>query len=289
MHGEKDKRAVNAADIAALLDKRFSPPEWMSLSELRNATGFRSKRTLDYFAVNTWPSKRAFVGVEIKISRADFRRELDQPGKRATFAECCTEFYFAAPRDVIPVEELPDGCGLLEPRGDKMVATRRAKQYPDRHPEEEMWVSIVRQCGEIRDRANQTSAPFATLSGREVSIDDLRRLVLKLRGIQGERGDFRRAYKHEIDAEVHKQRAESLAKWEAAESNLGILVGACQHLARSNGVRLHYRESVEELANHLRSLGDGVAVGTQIATIRSAAKTLEAAASALESIRPKQG
>lgn len=58
------------------------------------------------------------TAVEIKVTRADFRRESSE--KRRAWMSVANRFVYAAPAGVIPKEELPQGCGLweFEPVGD---------------------------------------------------------------------------------------------------------------------------------------------------------------------------
>jgi hypothetical protein len=86
-------------------------------------------RTIDFYALNLWPSKAYLsAAYEVKVSRADFRRELDNPGKRAPWEKRASECWFAAPVGIIPLEEVPEGWGLLELGSNGFRAARRATQ-----------------------------------------------------------------------------------------------------------------------------------------------------------------
>lgn len=62
----------------------------------------------------TSASGRLLVGHELKVSRADWRHELDEAGKADPWHDQCHAWYVVAPStDIVPVEELPDGWGLL--------------------------------------------------------------------------------------------------------------------------------------------------------------------------------
>ena len=52
------------------------------------------------------------LALEIKISRADFRR--DTPEKRQAWASVADRFAYVCPAGMIRRDEVPDGCGLLE-------------------------------------------------------------------------------------------------------------------------------------------------------------------------------
>ena len=121
--------AVTAPEVMRQLQDRYSGDEWATFAELPDGTGSRKGRTIDFYALNLWPSKAYLsAAFEVKVSRADFRRELDNPGKRAPWEKLASECWFAAPAGIIPVEELPEGWGLLELTTDGFRAKRRAFQ-----------------------------------------------------------------------------------------------------------------------------------------------------------------
>lgn len=172
---------MEAADIVRRLESRYSPPEWATFAELPDGTGSAHCRTIDLFAQNCYPSKRFLsVAVEVKVTRADFRRELENPGKRLVWERQANEFWFAAPKGVVPVEELPEGAGLLEAWGDKLRAKRRAVQRMENFPKHNLMISMARASAEARDRAQRGDADYAEFRGKSVGIADLRRLARKL-------------------------------------------------------------------------------------------------------------
>lgn len=46
------------------------------------------------------------IGYEVKVSRSDYRSELDRPDKRAPAVAACHRFYFAVPRGLLKPEEI---------------------------------------------------------------------------------------------------------------------------------------------------------------------------------------
>ena len=72
--------------------------EWATFAELRCGTGFSNEQRIDFFAMNTWPSKKfRSVAYEVKLSRADFFNELKNPKKREFAESVSHECYFAVP------------------------------------------------------------------------------------------------------------------------------------------------------------------------------------------------
>jgi hypothetical protein len=109
--------------------------EWALFFELRNGTGARQQeRYIDALALNLWPSSGLRrVAYEIKVSRADFARELAQPMKRAWGLEVSHEFWFAVAHGVCDKTEVPADCGLLIATKDGS-ALKVAKHAPSRTP-----------------------------------------------------------------------------------------------------------------------------------------------------------
>ena len=94
-------------------------PEWAFVEHVRNSAGFNATRTIDAIALGLWPSRGMEMhGFEVKISRADFRREISDPAKMDAFAHVLDRFWIVAPTGVVPAAELPATWGLLEV-GDK--------------------------------------------------------------------------------------------------------------------------------------------------------------------------
>jgi hypothetical protein len=121
---------ITAADVRAALKRYYGQPNYGIVFEVANATGFNARRHLDAMAMGLWPSRGlTLYGIEIKVSRYDWRKELEQPQKAEELARFCDYFYVAAPKDVVPVNEVPDKWGLLELRGEAIVEAKAATKH----------------------------------------------------------------------------------------------------------------------------------------------------------------
>jgi hypothetical protein len=75
------------ASMLSLLRKRHAAkggngPEWAYLEKVRDAPGFDARRTADAMALGLWHNRGCELhGFEIKVSRADWRRELAELAK----------------------------------------------------------------------------------------------------------------------------------------------------------------------------------------------------------------
>ncbi len=124
-------KGVSVADIHRVLRKRYAPLEWVYLEEVRLGTGYenfflpghhttiKSEQRIDGLALNCYKSKNyRRIAIEVKISRGDFLKEVQNPDKRVGAMMLSNQFYFAAPEGLIKPNELPEDCGLIEVRGD---------------------------------------------------------------------------------------------------------------------------------------------------------------------------
>ena len=162
-------------NLHARIDARYPRDKgWVVFHELRQGPGYGSARTIDAFAVNTWDSKRLFVALECKANLQDFRRET--PQKRAPFIENSNEFWYVAPRGVIPVDELPEGCGLMETWGeDGLRATKRPVQRDAVEPDTDIFLMMLRavQYREEAERLRLKSSGVAKVLGKPATFEQL--------------------------------------------------------------------------------------------------------------------
>lgn len=86
---------------------------------LTEVTAPGGDRRADAVHIGLWSSRGAgrIDVCELKVSRADFRRELDKPEKAEAWWPYSTTFSIVAPSvDIAPPEELPPGWGLMVPQ-----------------------------------------------------------------------------------------------------------------------------------------------------------------------------
>ena len=121
--------------ILNALRKRHDEPRngnsraWVYVEEIRVSTGFGipaerkqgepwripGEQRIDAFALHTWPSKKyRRVAYEIKASRSDLRRELDQPWKCEAALALSNEFYLVCDDELDLTEfDLPSEWGIM--------------------------------------------------------------------------------------------------------------------------------------------------------------------------------
>jgi len=179
--------------------------EWGVFTELADGTGAMKRRTIDVFAIHLWPSKQfRSAAYEVKIDRADFRRELDDPSKRAPWEKLASECWFVAPAGVIPVEEVPEGWGLLEAtKGGKLRRKKAARQHQiESYPPVFVASMARRSC--IQEQAEPIEA--WSLAGRKLTIAGLLSLARKLGAYRTKRREMLEL--RELDAQADQRRRE---------------------------------------------------------------------------------
>jgi len=127
------KTKLTALDIVAALHKRFPAPEYVAFQEVANGTGANARRWIDVLVMAIWPSRGLqVIGIEIKVSKADWKRELADPRKADAIGKYCDQWWIAAPPSIVDPETLPLNWGLMElgPRGFKTI-----KKAPKLKPE----------------------------------------------------------------------------------------------------------------------------------------------------------
>lgn len=124
---------MDAAYLLALLRERHSGPEWAFFEEMPAATGFSPQR-LDAWAMNVWKSKQfRMIAYEVKVTRADFKRELDSPAKREKAEALATDCWFVVPHGLVQPSEVPEGWGLLCATKGEGGGLRQVK-FPTQRP-----------------------------------------------------------------------------------------------------------------------------------------------------------
>lgn len=133
---------VRTADMMERLRRHYLKPGNMPggvfVPEVGINGPMRQQRCDALYVGFTSSSGRLLVGHEVKVSRSDWRHELDQPHKADRWSDQCHAWYVVAPSiEVVKPEELPHGWGLLtiNPRTTtRLDVTVKAATYPDREP-----------------------------------------------------------------------------------------------------------------------------------------------------------
>lgn len=270
---------ITESDIRERLRLRYPEDKgWVTAEEVTLAS---KARRIDLYALNVWQSKRWGVACEIKVNLTDFRRELDQPSKRKPFVDASNEFFYVAPVGVIPPDEIPAECGLIEAmNGDSKQL--RIKVRPQQRSIEIPREVLFRLLSKWRDDRHQAAIAqsrdaWCEFNGRKVTLDDIREIGLKY----WEHRNYRR-----IESEARRMAAETSQKRRSNARDWSRIANAINGLARKRGVRISQFDD-DEIVRWLTALSGSGSLRLARANIEQALADLDAAIS-LESPVPDE-
>lgn len=121
---------ITSTEIRRAMLQRWKDPEYAILWEVGEATGSYSGRYADAVIMSLWPSRGLELhGVEIKVSRSDWKREAADPKKAEAVAKFCDRWYIHTPKGLIQdLSEVPPAWGVREFDGQKWVTLREAEK-----------------------------------------------------------------------------------------------------------------------------------------------------------------
>lgn len=104
--------------VMKILADRYQAPSHAFIPEFRGGTGYKVEQRCDALAMDLWPSSKdglKLIGFEVKVSRADWKHEMENPQKCEFMKKFCDYWYLVVgDLGVIKyAEELPHGWGLM--------------------------------------------------------------------------------------------------------------------------------------------------------------------------------
>lgn len=148
---EENVKFWTAQDIEDHLRNRFCQPTWAFIPQVRNATGYlRQVRTADAIAMGLYPSRGLYLhGIEIKIFKNDWKKELLNPEKSEELSQFCDFWWLAAPKDIIDPGDMPTNWGLMVPHGNSMRVIKDAKILTPESIDKPFLAAILRRAQEV--------------------------------------------------------------------------------------------------------------------------------------------
>lgn len=247
---------MKAGDIRLAMSKRWTAPEWSIMWEVNQGTGIGSGRSADAVMMSLWPSRGLELhGVEIKVSRSDWKREAKDPSKAETIAKFCDRWWIHTPENVVDdLSDLPPAWGLREWTG-KQWRTIREAEKTDAEPISRLFLASLMR------RSDDVMQLFIKEQNRS-ALDDIEKLRAELRE------SFLSDVQREIDRRTQRyvRLQDAVCKFEEItgrsfsdyrESGLVDIAKAAAALSNlNNGYTIPTPEKFEAAAECLRALKD---------------------------------
>lgn len=123
-------------DLLGLLASKYAPPAFTLVTEVPNGTSGQKNRSCDAMALGCWSSKGLVVhGFEVKHSRSDWQRELQDRAKAMAFERFVHHWWIVAVPGVVNLNELPAEWGLIEGTASGLKTRKAASlRTPEQMP-----------------------------------------------------------------------------------------------------------------------------------------------------------
>lgn len=156
----KRAKAVTSADVIIALARRYAAPAWAFFEQVAPGTGWKATGWADAMALSIWPSRGLdLYGFEVKVSRADWLRELKNPQKADAFVSRCHRWWIVAPPGCVQTGELPPNWGLIEYRSGKLFDVVQAAKIEPLALEWSFLAAMLR-------RVAEANVPKSTIEDR---------------------------------------------------------------------------------------------------------------------------
>lgn len=141
---------MNTGELYLALKERFAPPAWAFLREVGNATGSNCRRHADAVAMSIWPSRGLELhGIEVKASRSDWLKELENPEKAESVCKFCDRWWLVVGDEkIVRQGELPPTWGLLIPGNGKLKVSVEAPKLDPLPVSRGFLASLLRRTAE---------------------------------------------------------------------------------------------------------------------------------------------
>lgn len=149
---------ITARDIIKLLRKRHE--EDVFYTEVTIEFG---RRRMDAWAMKKSWANALVTAYEIKVNRQDFLQDKAIPD----YMDFCNEMYVVAPRGVLEVDELPEGCGYIEvsKNGARLFTKKKAKYRECVLPEQFLRSILFAKAGNIHEQLDSADRALARRVG----------------------------------------------------------------------------------------------------------------------------
>lgn len=140
--------------IRKALRAQYPLPQYAVLYEVASGMGKTFGGYADAMVMGLFPSRGLDIhGFEIKVSRADWLRELKKPDKAERVASYCDYFWLVIQEEgIAKVDEVPSPWGLYALDGKALKVLKRPKKLRAMVPDRAFIGSMLRRANEMAER-----------------------------------------------------------------------------------------------------------------------------------------
>lgn len=225
---------LETGKVHLALRNRHSGDAWAFFDELRTRTGYSGHvGYMDAYAVGLWADNKSFIAYEVKVSRGDFKNDVEQfSSKQSIAVRNSTQFYYACPNGLIQPSEVPDVSGLMwvDAGGAKVKKVAPVRELKDGSLDVTFIMALLRAAAGPPAKRSI----FPKWLGKDVTEDELL------------------AVAKDIGARMNERDIKFMAREEAAKKRLRsrqVLLKVCQALDIGSG-ELDY-QAVEAMADKI--------------------------------------
>jgi len=128
---------VNSHDIVKAISESHAKD--LVVTECKDGpTWTQAHSRMDVWTMTRSWSNMRIIGYEVKVSRQDFKQDEKWP----SYLSMCNQLYFVCPKDLIRLEEIPEGVGLKYCHGTRLRTIKKAA-WRDMLMPDSLWLYIL--------------------------------------------------------------------------------------------------------------------------------------------------
>ncbi|RUW57119.1 hypothetical protein [Mesorhizobium sp. M8A.F.Ca.ET.021.01.1.1] len=221
--------------------------------EVANTTGHSARRSADAIVMNLWPSRGLLIeGIEVKVSRSDWRRELGNPAKAELIAQYCDKWWIVSPDDIVHEHELPALWGHMVVNENGAIRVKKPAPKKDgvKPLDRNFAAAMLRRASDV-DAATFDAAVSMRAAELEKSFEDRVRRAVDRKTMEADRALKTLARIKEAGIDVD-------SIWDAKELAGQIKLG--QRLGRVGSTLKHQIGTLKRALDDLTTFHDELGV-----------------------------
>ncbi len=191
---------TSAVDLHRMLRVRYPSPAWAYLEEVAPFTGLGGGefRYADAVALSLWSSRGiALHGFEIKVSRSDARKEIEDPRKAEAVGKFCDYWWLVvADAEIASGIEVPETWGVLAPRKGVLHAVKKAPKRDRKDWNAGFVASLFRRFSEQAGIPKAVHIAELAEANERVAAKAAEHVVPDLRSAEAARDRFKKELDH---------------------------------------------------------------------------------------------